>query len=513
MAPPGTIANAVVHDALSDSIRCAAKLVTTNDNPLEFWVTVDGSPSGDGSRGNPFGIMEAAQAAVRQVLQSTPQLDRDVVVNIGGGTYVLHDSLSFTAADSGSNGHLVHYRAIAGEYPVLSGGSDVTRWSIVADPGLVLAPGVKLWQASVPPGTEARQLYIDGIRATVAESNPDSAYPVGFRPTYFDKTGVSGIEYALQGAPGPDWTTPNSANWGGPTGWTNVGDIKAVVYDQWKMALLPLKDVLAPSSAIPSLDPVNAPVVGLIHLQEPGWTNANVFRGPASSSTTAGSQTIDLSGTLAIAEIHPGMDIRGDGIPAGATVVAVDPVGNTILSSLPATATSPPGSAIQLTIADPGAQQPVMGQPGIWSFWRVDKFVDAYQFLDQANEWYLDRGTGTLYLALAEGSDPNGHHVVLPTLQTLVQGNGASNISFENLVFSNATWLAPNSVDGYVSDQAGFHLTGSGHEPNLIGHVQDTTRMPGSLSFQAATDISFTGNLFEHLGAAALDSRAERRTI
>lgn len=466
-------------------------------NDIEIWVAANGSPSGNGTRANPFATLEAAQTAVRQILQSATPLDGDIAVNIGGGTYTLKNTLSFTAADSGRDGHVVHWRAESGEHPVLSGGVAVTNWSPVANPGVTLAPGVTLWQASVAPGTDTRQLYFDGVRELRAESNADSTYPVGFRPTYFDLGGTSGIEYI------PD--SPNSANWNDPTKWTNVGDIEAVVYDQWKMAQVPLKDVLAPSTSIASVDPVNAPLVGLIHLQEPAWTNANVFRGLPTGSTTLLSTKIDLAGTLAVSDIRVGMSISGTGILPGTTVTQVDTAANSLQISLPALATTPAGSTVPLTIQDPGALQPVMGQPGIWSFWRVNKFVNAYQFIDQANEWYLDRPTGTLYLALPNGTNPNGHDIQLPTLETLVQGNGARNISFEGLKFANATWLAPNSTDGYVSDQAGFHLTGTGHETNLIGHVQSVTRMPGNVAFNDSTNITFSGNTFEHLGAAALD--------
>src|SRR5260221_9718415 len=164
-------------------------------NEIEIWVAANGSPSGNGTRANPFGTIEAAQAAVRQILQSSTTLDKDIAVNIGGGTYTLKNTLSFSAADSGRDGHVVHYRAESGEHPVLSGGVAVTGWSPVANPGVSLAPGVKLWQASVAPGTDTRQLYFDGARELRAESNADPTYPAGFRPTYFDKKGTSGIEY------------------------------------------------------------------------------------------------------------------------------------------------------------------------------------------------------------------------------------------------------------------------------------------------------------------------------
>jgi len=37
------------------------------------------------------------------------------------------------------------------------------------------------------------------------------------------------------------------------------------------------------------------------------------------------------------------------------------------------------------------------GQPGVWSFWQVSRFENAYQFLDEPGEWYLDEQIGDLY--------------------------------------------------------------------------------------------------------------------
>lgn len=69
----------------------------------------------------------------------------------------------------------------------------------------------------------------------------------------------------------------------------------------------------------------------------------------------------------------------------------------------------------------------------------------------------------------------------------------------------HATWLGPNTSDGYVADQSGFHLVGSGHGSNLIGHDQTVVRTPGNLSFTYAQNILFQNNTFKHLGAVGLD--------
>jgi F5/8 type C domain len=85
----------------------------------------------------------------------------DVVVELGDGVYRLASTFTLGAADSGTNGHAIVYRAAAGASPVLSGARVVTGFSRVAPQGVVFS-------AAVPPGTRSRQLYVNGRRATRA---------------------------------------------------------------------------------------------------------------------------------------------------------------------------------------------------------------------------------------------------------------------------------------------------------------------------------------------------------
>lgn len=150
-------------------------------------------------------------------------------------------------------------------------------------------------------------------------------------------------------------------------------------------------------------------------------------------------------------------------------------------------------------------------QPGIWSFWQVTWFENALQFLDQPGEWYLDQDAGYLYYIPRPGEDLlHTADAELPLGQTLVAGRGrqghpVTDLRFEGLDFAYATWLQPSGPNGYVSDQSGFHLVGEGYQPNIIGHVQGDVRTPGNVSFSYGRRITFRGNVFEHLGAAALD--------
>ncbi|HTM33082.1 MAG TPA: right-handed parallel beta-helix repeat-containing protein, partial [Vicinamibacterales bacterium] len=483
--------------------------VMSNDT-ISFWVSASGSPTGDGSQQNPFSSIEQAQARVQAELASPGPLTKDIVVNIGDGTYQLANTLTFGAADSGRDGHTVHYRAADGAHPVISGGEAVTGWTPVAHPGITLAPGAQLWQAQVGTGIDSRQLYIDDTRATLAESNnADTSYPVGFHPSYYEQPGVSGIKYDTSITLNPQ--SPDSPNWADPTSWGSVGnvsDIQAVIYSQWKMISVPVSQVDAPSPGS---------TTGLIEMTDPAWTNANLIRNAPFAATTTASNVITMvdNGTtdhLAqvdtyFGNITVGMTVRGSGIPTDrtVTVTALDPLTHKVTLSDAAVATTPTGQGVALTFTDPLTHDVVTTNPNEWSFWRVSKFVNGYEFLDQPNEWYLDRTTGTLYLVTQAGDNPNNHDIQLPVLEKLIDGNGASNLSFEGLQFKYATWLDPNGPDGYVDDQSAFHITGSGHEANLIGHFQDVTRTPGNISFNDAVNINFEGNSFSHLGGVGLD--------
>lgn len=147
--------------------------------------------------------------------------------------------------------------------------------------------------------------------------------------------------------------------------------------------------------------------------------------------------------------------------------------------------------------------------PGIWSFWQVTRFENAYQFLTEAGQWYLDQTNGWLYYIPLPGEDIHKAHFELPLVETLIQGTGTlhapiQNIQFKGLTFSYATWLGPSSNNGYIADQSSFILVGSNHQPNYIGHDQHVVPSLGNLSFAYAKNILFYGNIFQHLGGVGL---------
>ncbi len=147
--------------------------------------------------------------------------------------------------------------------------------------------------------------------------------------------------------------------------------------------------------------------------------------------------------------------------------------------------------------------------PGIWSFWEVTWFENALEFLTQPGQWYLNPSDNYVYYMPLIGQDITTADVELPILETLIEGQGTPanpihNIRFEGLTFAYATWLLPSGPNGYIADQSGQLLIGTNHSPNFIGHDPDVVPTPGNLPFNFASNIVFYGNIFEHLGAVAL---------
>lgn len=450
----------------------------------QYWVAATPPPPNAaplGSITNPFTSLEQARDAIRTRLAEGPQL-RDIVINVRGGTYELDGPLTLTGADSGRNWHTVTWRAAPGETPVWSGSRQVTGWTPVLDPGLLGLGLNMVWKADVSglsvvgrPDEDfrVRQLYIDGVRGTVAETMPSAmpedllpTYPFGFRPLIgqydFVGTGqpVNGIIYS---DPDDPFNT-NALDWFLPTTWDQVEgasdprrqqDIEAVARMQWREFRMPVQSIGAydPLQIVDLRGPLGEvyPVaVGLITMQPDAWRAASL--GVAPSSPVAGAPPLE----------------------------------------------------------------PV--EPAVWNPWRITQFANSYQFLDQPGEWYYDRVGKSQYVVFAPGVDPNvGHTIEIPVAESLLQVHGTAaapvrNLAFQGITFTGATWLDPSLGAGYVPDQAGV-LIDAGRNPvtgdylndyNTTGHSKFTKATPGNIAVSFARNVEISGNTFRNLGAVGL---------
>jgi hypothetical protein len=110
-----------------------------------------GGPPAPGTRR--VGSVYAAEA-----LAASLAATENVRVELETGTYRLTRPLTYTAQDSGRNGHTITWEAAPGAHPVLSGARRVAGWRLYD-------ASKNIWVADVGHGTNSRQLYVNGKEA------------------------------------------------------------------------------------------------------------------------------------------------------------------------------------------------------------------------------------------------------------------------------------------------------------------------------------------------------------
>lgn len=85
----------------------------------------------------------------------------DIVVELADGTYRLSAPLSFTAADSGNDGHTVVWQAAPNAHPIISGAKKTTSWS-------QFDAAKNIWRANVGTGFGMFSLSHDASTASIA---------------------------------------------------------------------------------------------------------------------------------------------------------------------------------------------------------------------------------------------------------------------------------------------------------------------------------------------------------
>jgi hypothetical protein len=151
--------------ALAVGAVLAAPAVTSHAATM---TTLYASPAGSGTACSASAPCSPAQAKTA-VEAIDGNMSGDIVVQLAGGTYRMSSPLVLGSADSGSNGHQVIWQAAPGEQPVLSGGQQVTGWTLKD-------ASSNIYAASVPAGSDSRQLYVDGAlapRAAVSIARSD----------------------------------------------------------------------------------------------------------------------------------------------------------------------------------------------------------------------------------------------------------------------------------------------------------------------------------------------------
>ena len=170
-----------------------------------YYVSPTGNDSNPGTLASPLQTIAGAQSKVRSINSS---MTGNITVYLLGGTYTISSPLEFTTADSGTNGYDVIYQAYNNEIPTISGGVQVTGWTL--DHGNV-------YRASLSRSTKLRNLFVNGVRASVTQSAPIQGY--GFAGTYSVSGSESWVAPTPSGQTAASGTTPDDVQFSA----SNVG--------------------------------------------------------------------------------------------------------------------------------------------------------------------------------------------------------------------------------------------------------------------------------------------------
>ncbi|WP_168122463.1 right-handed parallel beta-helix repeat-containing protein [Paenibacillus sp. HB172176] len=123
---------------------------------------------------------------------------------------------------------------------------------------------------------------------------------------------------------------------------------------------------------------------------------------------------------------------------------------------------------------------------------------NAYEFLDQPGEWYLDDTAETIYYKPRPGENMATATVTASVLENLLGIDGgsldtpANHIRFEGIGFAYSTWMQPTDEEGWIDEQNNYKI--------------GTLELPqAAVQLQYAQHITFERCDFSRLGGTGLN--------
>lgn len=132
---------------------------------------------------------------------------------------------------------------------------------------------------------------------------------------------------------------------------------------------------------------------------------------------------------------------------------------------------------------------------------------NAYEFLNEEGEWYLNKHDGYMYYIPRQGEDMNSMECKIPLGEEMILAKGLSydsrveNITFDNIIFEGTTEFRIDEVGGYAPIQNGL-LTGTREAGNDGATGQS---IGGAIRFEKSENIIFSNSIFRHMGKACLE--------
>lgn len=155
------------------------------------------------------------------------------------------------------------------------------------------------------------------------------------------------------------------------------------------------------------------------------------------------------------------------------------------------------GNVVNITMAEPA-----------WSFHKraygqaLTFPVSAANLYTTLNdgEWSIDATIGSIFVKSGI-SPPSPNSLFIPALDILAKFTMTQWLSFENITFSYAGWLEPNSGLGYVDMQSGYRIVDAASDPS---NDDLWVPVPGNIQIHDSRNITFTYCNFISFGATAL---------
>lgn len=207
----------------------------------EFHVAPGGRDDAAGTAEQPFGTVDRARRAVRELKEKKPRRDTPITVIVHGGTYYLDEPLVFEPADSGTAASPIIYQAADGERPILSGGVRITGF-VAGEDGR--------WRVALPEVAEGRQtfsqLFVNDQRRFRPRLPADGYYKVreNLPPTEANKAhGFDRLAFTDQQVSGD---------------WANLADVEVLGFHQWSASRMRIAAVDEASKVVTFTGPTRS---------------------------------------------------------------------------------------------------------------------------------------------------------------------------------------------------------------------------------------------------------------
>lgn len=228
-------------------LLCASVWASSARDTITLFVAENGNDDWSGRRAapnvgdtdGPLASIDGARQAVRR-LRAAGLMTMPVRVLVREGTYFISEPIVFEPEDSGSERLPITYANYPGERPVITGGRVISNWwQRVPD----------MWMAKVHVTCKERwsfrRLFIDGERRPVARIPSDGAFELTQMRDIAREEDTAQATFTFEAGHIQDWL--------------HRRHIRVVVFDDWNVASLRIKELDIPNRAVTLTGPPDWP--------------------------------------------------------------------------------------------------------------------------------------------------------------------------------------------------------------------------------------------------------------